>query len=91
MHKSALLNTSFTFGKEIETGAIFLDIFKAFHKACHKRLIYKLHQYGFTGTLFTLLTDFLRNRKQRVIFSDQHSSWADIKAGVPQGAILGPL
>ena len=50
-----------------------------------------MHQYGFTGNLLTLLTDFLRNRKQRVVLNGQHSSWADIKAGVPQGSILGPL
>ena len=45
----------------METRAIFSDIFKAFG------LIYKLIQYGFTGNLLTLLTDFLSNRKQRVI------------------------
>ena len=25
------------------------------------------------------------------MLNGQHSSWADVKAGVPQGAILGPL
>ena len=30
-------------------------------------------------------------RKRRVVLNGQHSSWADVKAGVPQGAILGPL
>ena len=36
-----------------------------------------------------MLTYFLSNRKQRVVLNGQHSSWADIKAGVPQGSILG--
>ena len=33
---------------------------------------------------------FLSNRKQRVL-NGQHASWTDIKAGVRQGFILGPL
>ena len=36
------------------------------------------------------LTNFLRNRKQRVIPNGQSSSRANIIAGVPQGSILGP-
>ena len=75
----------------METRAIFLDISKASGKVWHKGLIYKLHQYGFTGNLLTSLTDFLSNRKQRVVLNGQHSSWADIKAGVPQSSILEPL
>ena len=34
------------------------------------------------------MTDFLKDRKQSVILHDQHSSWADVKARVPQGSIL---
>ena len=38
-----------------------------------------------------ILSDFLSNRKQRVVLSGQNSSWANVHAGVPQGSILGPL
>ena len=79
------------FDEGMETRAIFLDISKAFDKVWHKGPIYKLHQYGFTGNLLALLTDFLSNRKQRVVLNSQHSSRADIKAGVPLGSILGQL
>ena len=75
----------------METRAIFLDISKAFDKVWHKSLIYKLRQYGFSGNTLTLLTDFLSNRKERVVLNGQHSPWADIKAGVPQSSILRPL
>ena len=35
--------------------------------------------------------DYLNDRKQRVLLPGSASSWAFIKAGVPQGSILGPL
>ena len=79
------------FGEGMETTTIFLDISKSFSKVWHKGIIYKLRQYGFSGNLLALLTDFLSNRKQRVVLNGQHSSWADIKAGVPQDSILGPI
>ena len=41
--------------------------------------------------MINILNDFLTNRKQRVVLNGQYSSWVDIRAGVPQGSILGPL
>ena len=41
--------------------------------------------------MINILNDFLTNRKQRVVLNGQCSSWVDIRAGVPQGSILGPL
>ena len=38
-----------------------------------------------------LLSNFIRNRKQRIVLNGQTSSWADVSAGVPQDSILGPL
>ena len=55
------------------------------------KLIQKRKRNVISGNLLSLLTDFLRNRKQRVILNGQSSSWASINAGVPEGSILGPL
>ena len=36
-------------------------------------------------------TDYLHNRKQRVVSPGANSDWTSVNSGVPQGSILGPL
>ena len=50
-----------------------------------------MKQNGVKGNLLETLTNYLNDRKQRVILNGQHSKWAYIEAGVPQSSILGPL
>ena len=57
----------------------------------HKGLIYKLKRAGINGLLLDWLSDYLTNRKQRVVIPGGTSDWQFIKAGVSQGSILGPL
>ena len=68
-----------------------MDISKAFDKVWHERIIFKIKQNGILDDLLNMLSDFLRNRKQRVTLNGQSSSWTNVNAGVPQGSILGPL
>ena len=56
-----------------------------------KVLFSNLKQNGITGELLNLVQHFLRNRKLRVVLNGQVSIWTNVKAGVPQGQILGPL
>ena len=37
------------------------------------------------------ITIFLNNRKQRVVVDGYFSNFADVKSGVQQGTVLGPL
>ena len=76
---------------ENEVRSVFLDISKAFDKVWHNGLIYKLKQNGVAGDLLDTLTNFLKERKQRVILNGQYSVWTNGEAGVPQGSILGLL
>ena len=71
--------------------SVFLDISKAFDKVWHEVVLFKLSQNGISGNLLKLLTDFLKNRKQRVTLNGQTSFWTEVNAGVPQVSILGPL
>ena len=80
-----------SFDEGFDVRSVFLDISKAFDKVWHDGLIFKLKQNGISGNLLNLLSNFLRNTKQRVVLNGQTSSQADTNAGVPQGSILGPL
>ena len=64
---------------------------KAFDKVWHEGLIFKLKQNGIDGKLLNLFKNYLSNRKQRVVLNGIESNWGEIKAGVPQGSVLGPL
>ena len=68
-----------------------MNISKAFDKVWHEGFIFKLQQNSISNDLLNILSDFLRNRKQRVTLNGQSSSWTNVNAGVPQGSILGPL
>ena len=70
---------------------LYLDFKKAFDSVPHKRLITKLESYGIRGRLLSWIENFLHNRKQRVFVGDQKSQWSDVKSGIPQGSVLGPI
>ena len=75
----------------LDIRAVFLDISKAFDKVRHQGLLYKLNQNGISGNLLETLTEFLKDRKQRVELNGQNSLWENVEAWVPQDSILGPL
>ena len=74
-----------------EVRGVFLDISKTFDKVWRDGLIFKLQENGISGNLLKVFKHFLTNRKQRIALNGQSSSWTNVKAGVPQGSIFGPL
>ena len=54
-------------------------------------LLYKLEVAGVTGEVLNWFKSYLSDRRQRVILPGVSSVWNFIRAGVPQGSILGPL
>ena len=76
-----------SFDDGLEVTAVFFDISIAFNKVWHERLVFKLQQNGISGHLLHILSDFLNNRKQRVVINEQHTPLTHVHAGVPQGSI----
>ena len=84
-----------TFSKAVDSGkevrAVFCDISKAFDRVWHAGLIHKLRAADVTGEVLAWFKNYLSNRRQRVVIPGASSDWVVIRAGVPQGSILGPL
>ena len=73
------------------TGAVFLDLRKAFDLVNHDILLQKLNLYLQNSHTVSLIESFLRGRTQKVFLNGQYSQQGHVDCGVPQGSILGPL
>ncbi|KAL4084515.1 hypothetical protein QTP88_027930 [Uroleucon formosanum] len=83
------INTAFE--KHCHTGAVFIDISKAFDKVWHEGLLFKLKSINTPSYLFNIINSFLLNRQFAVKINDNTSNLMPISAGVPQGSKLGPI
>ena len=69
----------------------YLDFKKAFNSVPHQRLLGKIKSYSIKGNIFKWLSSFLHSHLQRVVLNGASSHWAQVKSGVPQGSVSGPL
>ena len=68
---------------------VLLDLSSAFDTLDHSILLDRLLKV--TGNTLKWFRSYLYGRSQSVVIGDKISSPRDLKFGVPQGSILGPL
>ena len=76
-------------GKQIDV--LYLDMSKAFDKVSHAKLLHRLREFGFGGSILKWFGSYLTNRYQQTTVLGATSRPLPVTSGVPQGSILGPL
>ena len=70
---------------------LYLDFQKAFDTVPINRLLYKLDHLGIRGNLLQWIESFLKHRTFKVRANGSYSTSREVKSGVVQGSVLGPL
>lgn len=71
--------------------SVFCDFSKAFDCVRHDILLKKLFIYGLRNATWHWFRSYLSDRIQIIRVSDKFSKFSEIKHGVPQGSVLGPI
>ena len=80
-----------SFNSKSQIDVAILDFSKAFDTVPHADLLRKLEHYCVASIILLWITNFLNNRRQRVVLDGTFSNYADVESGFPQGTVLGPL
>lgn len=73
------------------TGAVFMDVEKAFDAVWHNGLIHKLLKYKFPLHIIKMIKNYLSGRKFAVFADGSVSNWKQMEAGLPQGSPLSAI
>ena len=77
-------------------GGLFCDLQRAFDCLNREILLSNMRFYGTWDIANNLIKSYLQDRYQRVLINNENSNkyfseWEQVKHGVPQGFMLGPL
>lgn len=78
------------FEMKLYCSAAFLDVQQAFDRVWHKGLLCKVKN-KLPHSLYLIIKSYLEDRLFQVKQRDARSTLREIKAGVPQGSVLGPV
>jgi len=79
------------FGEKRVTGAVFLDVAKAFDTVWIDGLLYKLTLLNFPSYIVHTISSCLRGRTFEASFQTATSSRRGMRAGVAQGGLISPV
>ena len=94
--ETALLKVTTDLLNATDTGHVsilaMLDLSAAFDTLDHGLLLERLKRsYGIRDTVLDWFSSYLSFRQQSVVVKDEQSVASDLKFGVPQGSVLGPI
>ena len=73
----------------MESYIVQLDFSAAFDRVSHSGALFKF--IGVDGSVLSICTEFLSDRRQRVVVDGAASKWIPLISGVTQVSVLGPL
>ena len=88
----ALLTISHHLQKSSDAGMesyiVQLDFGAALDRVSHSGLLFKLKSIGVGGSVLSICTEFLSDRRQRVVADGAAREWIPMISGVPQGSVF---
>ena len=90
-YAETISNFILAYKKSYFVGLVLMDLFKAFDCIPHDLLVAKLHVYGLSEDVVTVVYSYLKRRKQGVQINDTKGIFQILLSDVPQSSILGSI
>ena len=74
-----------------QVDVIYLHFSKAFDRASHEKLLFKLECLGIGGSLLAWFRSYLSGIRHRVVLDNESSDFLPVTSGVPRGSVLRPF